>query len=415
MRLTSLGLLLFLHVAPAVSRASDATAPTDYDVELQQIDESIRAIRGGDKGMPSDPGRATGYVHLLFRRAWITGDLTELAAVGTAIDDVLKRHEDFEDLHLLKAHLHFKFHRLSGVKEELARVVELANSPHCRALKADLDFQEGRYGEAGKGYEDLARKHPTWDNLARLAYLRAKMGDPDAADRLYAEAGETLTAKEMRSFAWIELQRGLLAFGRGRYDDASAHYDRAGRAYSGYWLVDEHKAELLAASGKSGEAVALYEKVLNRAPRPELSQSLGDLYLYLSKPDLAKPWHARAVAAYLESANRGDVHYYHHLAAYFADVVEDGEQAERWAREDLKLRKNHATREALAWSLFRGGRFKEAAEVVDQAMATGVIDAHLDYHAAMIYLAVGRADEGKKLLGKLAAMNPRYADFHVHR
>jgi hypothetical protein len=32
---------------------------------------------------------------------------------------------------------------------------------------------------------------------------------------------------------------------------------------------------------------------------------------------IAQRWHDRALAGYLQSADRGEVHYYHHLADYF--------------------------------------------------------------------------------------------------
>jgi tetratricopeptide (TPR) repeat protein len=76
------------------------------------------------------------------------------------------------------------------------------------------------------------------------------MGDPAGADELYEEAQDDLTAKEMRAFAWLEVQRGFLDFARGRYRQARSHYDRADAAYPGYWLVDEHVAELLAAQDR---------------------------------------------------------------------------------------------------------------------------------------------------------------------
>ena len=60
-----------------------------------------------------------------------------------------------------------------------------------------------------------------------------------------------------------------------RYDEAMAHYREAGKAYTGYWLVDEHMAELLAATRKFDEAATLYESVIARAPLPELYQRLG--------------------------------------------------------------------------------------------------------------------------------------------
>jgi tetratricopeptide (TPR) repeat protein len=416
MRPVTLCLIGLFAVGPTPERAGGREpTPTDYQAELRQIDEALSSAQGDARGTPGDPARGMRYVHLLFRRASLTGNLSELEDAGDRVDECLRRLGPADDLVLLRARLRLTFHQLAGAKDDLARLAGLSGSARFESLRADVDFQEGRYEEARQTLEHAVRARPTWDNLARLAFLRAKTGDVDRADQLLDRAEEEITAKEMRSFAWIELQRGLLDLGRGRYEDAAAHYDRAGRAYSGYWLVDEHVAELLAASGKFDPAAALYEQVLDRAPRPEIAQSLGDLYVFMGKPERARPQHAKALAAYLESARRGGVHYFHHLAAYYADVLEDGALAEKWARKDLALRTNYATREALAWALYRSGRFDEALDEVDRALAYGVVDAHLFYHAGMIYLSAGRTERGKGLLQKTAELNPRYHDFHVHR
>jgi len=74
---------------------------------------------------------------------------------------------------------------------------------------------------------------------------------------LYIEAEDELTAKEMRHYAWVELQRGVLKLRQGCYEEAAAHYDRATALIRVYWLVDDHKAELLGAEGKFGEAAQL--------------------------------------------------------------------------------------------------------------------------------------------------------------
>jgi hypothetical protein len=111
----------------------------------------------------------------------------------------------------------------------------MADSPNARVLRADIDLQEGRYEEAKQGYESVIEQNRTWDNLARLAYLKSKTGDPLGADQLYQEAEDEISVKEMRSYAWVELQRGLLDLNHGRHDEALAHYKRANKAYSGYW------------------------------------------------------------------------------------------------------------------------------------------------------------------------------------
>jgi tetratricopeptide (TPR) repeat protein len=219
----------------------------------------------------------------------------------------------------------------------------------------------------------------------------------------------------MRSYAWVELERGLLEFNRGRYEKAMAHYRQADKAYSGYWLVEERMAELLGAERKFDQAVALYKKVVARAPRPEFHQALGDLFLFMGKEDLAKPWHEQALAAYLESAGRGEVQYYHHLAGFYADVREDGAEAVKWARKDAELRLNFITQDGLAWALYRNGQFPAALETMEKALSSGVKDPHLFFHAGMIHLAAGRTGEGKRFLQTVAEINPGYENFHVHR
>src|SRR5262249_53561113 len=158
--------------------------------------------------------------------------------------------------------------------------------------------------------------------------------DAERADALYADAEDDLTAKEMRAYAWLEVQRGQLAFRHGRHDDADAHYRRAAAAYSGYWLIDEHIAELAGARAHYARAIELYRDVFARTGRPESAHALGDLYVYRGDVVQAKSWHARALAIYTASAQRGEAHYLHALAAYYADAEQDSAQSLKWARTD---------------------------------------------------------------------------------
>ena len=164
--------------------------------------------------------------------------------------------------------------------------------------------------------------------------------------------------------------------------------------------MDEHIAELLGAQGNFNEAAALYQQVIARAPRPEVEQALGDLYLFMGKPDLAKAWHAKALAGYLESTRRGEVQYFHHLAGFYADAQENGPEAVKWAYKDLALRQNFGSYDALAWALYRTGLFSEALEAMRAGLSSGVQDAHIFFHAGMIYTSAGRASEGREFLVK---------------
>jgi len=186
----------------------DARA-TDYDAELEKIRGQLAPLEGVAFQEPVDLEKASKYAFLKYRYSSLTADFADFQAAEGALDEAIRKVGPSEDLLLLKANFDFKLHRLARTKDDLQVAPGLADGPGGRALRADLDFQEGRYEAARKGYEEALRKKRTWDNLARLAYLESRTGDVAGAGRLYAEAQGELTAKEMRSYAWVELQKGF--------------------------------------------------------------------------------------------------------------------------------------------------------------------------------------------------------------
>src|SRR5947207_1959249 len=151
--------------------------PTDFEVELERIDHGISDLEGNALSLPINSERATKFVYLLYQHASLTGDLAELAVAETALATAIQEIGPAGDLYFLKANLDFKLHRLAAVRRDLEMGRDLANSLQGRALLADLDFQEGKYQAARQGYEAVINDELTWDNLARLAYLKFKMGD----------------------------------------------------------------------------------------------------------------------------------------------------------------------------------------------------------------------------------------------
>ena len=366
--------------------------PTDYQIELERTAKDIDELSARSREHPDNPEPVTKLAYRLYHRASLTATFSDFQSAEAAIDANIRQFGPKEDLCLLKATLDAHFHRLAAARRDLNMVPALRGRPEGRSMLADLDFQEGRYEAARTAWEDLIRENRTWDNLARLAHFKGKMGDIDEADRLYLEAEDELTAKEMRSYAWVELQRGVLRLSRGCHEEALAHYRRAEAAYTGHWLTDEHVAEVLAALGRFDEAINLYENVIERAPKPELKQTLGELHVFIGRSDRAEPWFDQALAGYLESADRGDVHYYHHLTDIYADVRENGPEAVKWARMDVELRENYATLAALAWALYRDGQLDAAQQAMDRALSSGVCDAGLFSQAATIESATGQCN-----------------------
>jgi len=218
----------------------------------------------------------------------------------------------------------------------------------------------------------------------------------------------------MRAYAWLEVQRGFLDFVHGRHREAGTHYRRADAAYPGYWLVEEHIAEVLGAEGRYVEAAKSLERIVLTSDRPDLEQAIAELYELMGQSEPAVYWRERALSGYLQSVQQSEVHYYHHLADYYSDLVEGGAAAVGWAYKDLQLRENFATQAALAWALYRDGQFTDAVRWIDRALASGVCHARLYCWASDIYNAAGKAVEGRELRQRAINLNPAVAGFHIH-
>jgi tetratricopeptide (TPR) repeat protein len=385
-----------------------------YAEELARAEIDITELQSRLERHPRDLEKRVRLAYRLLHRASLTGSMVQFEEVETAILETIVEFGPKEDLCLLMANLDFRFHRLAKVRSDLEMCPLLAGRFEGRVLLADLDFQEGRYEAARLGFEQLIEENRTWDNLARLAHWKSKLGEVAEADQLYEEAEDDLTAKQMRSYAWLELQRGVLALTHGRYAEAWTHYRRADQAYPGHWHTDEHFAELLAAEGRFEEAEVLFQKVIARAPKPELKQALGELYLFTGRPQEAQPWLDSALAAYLESVRNGGVHYFHHLADFYADAREQPDEAVRWAQKDIEMRSNFSTQAAMAWALYRDGQLSRALEYIRQALSSGVRDAGIFSTAATLFEAAGESAESHSYAQAALRINPKHRSFHMH-
>ena len=292
---------------------------------------------------------------------------------------------------------------------EQAYATDPRNTP-ALATTGDAQLELGNYPYAEKIYRQLEAEESTPSLQARLARLAELKGENAQAIALLATVAGT-----PGDSAWYRVRLGELNFRTGHFTEAETHYEAARQLQPESFFVLEHLAELRAAQGKFDEAIALYQRVVVSAPRGEFFQALGDLYVFMGKPAEAKPWHDRALAAYLKSVGQGNAHYYHHLSGFYADAQENPAEALRWARKDLEMRHSVYAYDTLAWALYKNGEFTAAAEAMTRARALGTQDAHLLFHAGMIFSRAGEIARGGALLKQSLTVNPHYNSFHVHR
>ncbi|HEV7507410.1 MAG TPA: tetratricopeptide repeat protein [Thermoanaerobaculia bacterium] len=344
-----------------------AATPSDYDRELAKIESDLAAPpKAGSQ--PAD--RALRHAGLVYRRASLTGDFAQFHEAEKAIDEAFAVVGPTEDLVLLRAQFNFKLHRLKSTEADVRALAELGESSGLKALAADLALQEGRYEEARRGYASALQVNPaSWDNLARLAYLQSKTGDYAGAEKSYAKAQEEISAKEMRSYAWVELQKGILDLERKRYDSALAHYRKADHAYSGYWLIEEHIAEVLNLIGQTNDSIALYEKIIRTTHNPEYLNALGRIR------ERSDPAAARQL--YAEADRRNEQRFALYPEAAIGHLIRDTllRQAPRpdlleLAQRNYDLRPNGESKLLLARAYLKSERRAEAKKLLDEIAST---------------------------------------------
>ena len=316
-------------------------------------------------------------------------------------------------------------HRFAAARDD-ARALVAADpgKPFAYALLGDALLELGDTKGAADAYAKLVRDDDDdaviEGRLARLAWMTGDLAQ--TAERLTAAvvlaAGppeENRPAQAPEVFAWAHVQAGQFAFQTGKWDEAEQHYQAALTVRPDDWPALDHVAELRAAQKRYPEAVATYENLIARIPRPELMQSLGDVQAMAGDKSAAAAWHAKAAAAYRKAADAGATQYDHHLAGFYADAQPDPAEALKWATKDLAARQSGAAHDGMAWALYQNARYAEAAAETDKALATGTKDSHVLYHASLIYYRAGDSARGRECLMRAAQTNPKFMEFHVHR
>jgi tetratricopeptide (TPR) repeat protein len=351
-----------------------------------------------------------------------TGDLANLTLAARAVEQSLKAAAPDSNAAglALRVRVDLASHRFKDAKTGAEKLCSIQpESAFPLGLLGDACFNLGEYDACECAWQQMAGRDSTVlmvePRLAQLDLLHGRNNEARTRYGKVLEAAQKLEREAPDILAWANVQLGELAFAGGDWSTAAKHYETALADHPDYYAAVEHKAELLGAQGKLDEAVAVYSRLIDRVPRPDLMHALGDLYLFFGKQSDAARWHAKALTAYLESANKGEAIYFHNLALLYADSLNDPDCALEWARRDLTTCQSIQVYDAIAWALYRSGSFEDARNTILRVLSFETKNPHLLYHAGTILLRAGDISTGKLRLQETVAINPRYNTFHVHR
>jgi tetratricopeptide (TPR) repeat protein len=384
--------------------------------------ETLEALESRARQNPIDYVVWNRIAEARLRRLASTGDLVHLRRAAEAVEQSLKAATP-ESNHAglaLRVRVELASHRFKEAQSSAEQLCAIRqDNDDAFGLLGDAYFNLGDYAACERVWNKMraldAKVLMTEPRLAQLDLVRGRIGEAHKRYERVIAAAEVLAQEAPDILAWAHVQLGELTFRGGDWESAGKHYEAALTARPDYYAAVEHMAELRGAQGKLDEAVGLYVGLLERLPRPEFMQALGDLYAFAHKTAQAEQWYAKALAAYLGSAERGDPLYFHHLSGLYADGLKDANRAVEWARKDYALHQGVHACDMLAWALFKAGRVEEARETIQRAVSVGTKDPHILYHAGTILMSAGDIAGGTAILQETLAMNPRYNSFHVHR
>jgi len=239
------------------------------------------------------------------------------------------------------------------------------------------------------GFEAALAADRSLTNLARLAQYRWKTGDFEAAEALYRDALALLRGQPGEEAAWLNLMLGLMDLDRGRHDDALAHYHDAAAALRGYWLVDEHIAEILTLQGKTDEALTLYSDIIARTNNPEFMDAAAAIHQQAGRAAEAQALVARARAIYEAQLARYPEAAYGHALGHFLDFGDDPVRTVALAEANHRTRPNAEAKISLARAYLATSRIEPARTIIEEALATPWNTADLHATAAEIFTAAG--------------------------
>jgi tetratricopeptide (TPR) repeat protein len=271
----------------------------------------------------------------------------------------------------------------------------------------DSLLELGRYDAAFRAFDSMAALKPSVASYARVSYARELLGRPAAAIEAMRLAVDA-AADQPEAIAWTRVQLGKLFWSTGAQAAAAREYRRALAAFPGYAYAFDGLAQVQAARGRLGAAVALETRAVDAIPLPQFVAQLGDLYRALGQVDAARRQEALiGVIQRLLAANGVTTDL--ETALFDVDHGIRLRHALALARAGRAARPSIDGDDVLAWALARNGRCTEARRYSERALRLGTLDSLKLFHRGMIERCLGDRAGGDTYLRRALELNPHFS------
>src|SRR5215204_5492518 len=280
-------------------------------------------------------------------------------------------------------------------------------SARYHGIVGDAQIELGMYDEAIQSYQEMVDRRPDFASFSRVAYARELYGDPEGAIEAMEFALQAGSGTP-ENVAWTHVQLGNLWFTSGKLEEAQKAYGLSTETVSAYAPALAGQAKIATARGDLEQAATRYQQAFNRMPLPEYAIALGDVYAEMGERDKAEEQYdlVRSIDKLLR-ANGVDTDL--EIALFTADHDIDLQTSLEKARAAYDARPSIHAADALAWTLYKSGNYKEAREYSSEALRLETRDPLKLFHAGMISKAFGEKEQARTFLQQAVDLNPRFS------
>jgi tetratricopeptide (TPR) repeat protein len=384
----------------AASARRLALAPTKEDAP---VDRRIAALA---KLAESHPRRADVFVEL--GRAWIrkareTSDPGFFLNAGACADVVLAESPNDKlalDLRAMVLLDHHEFREARDVARSILK--DDPDAVSAWGTLSDALLELGELEEADRAAQRMMDLKPNLSSYSRVSYFQWLAGNTQAAiesARLAIDAGGDPHNAEPR--AWVIVQAAMLFWHRGDYAGADAGFRQALEVVSAYPPALVGRGRVAMAEGDPAQAAAFYERAFRASPLVETAWLLGEARELSGDEEGAR-------RAFAHAEKQGKTSDLRTLSLMYSSRNTDGDEALRLAEHERRTRGDIYTEDALAWALYRQGRWVDAKAAIGRARRYGTKDARLLFHEGAIEKALGQRAKGNELLAAALQLNPKF-------
>lgn len=398
---------------PVVIKKDVVKSAADKQIDKLRNDVVFYTRRG--KTQPKSAGNPISVANAHLSLAALTGDVTHYVSAQEAITQASTLAGSGSFLPLMtRARFAFAVHQVDAADKDLKQFLtkNLLNDVEKNTvlgIRSDIKYHKGQLEEALGGYRASIGQRATSQNISRLGWYYLTTGQPDLARKAYDDVIPIARQfNEPQQYAWALLMRGIVDLETGKLDEALRFFKQADGVFSGWYLIQEHIAEVYASTGKFNEAEALYLKVLERAPNGEFMDALADVYDSMERPDDAAAWRVKAKAAYERDLKALPSSAYGHALDHY--LTQDKARALELAQANHDLRPGMEAKLKLAQAHMLHAQTDKAEALLDAIMQSPYRTSEFLATASKFYAKRGDQTLATQYAQDAKALNPGAMD-----